>query len=124
MTVAAMLERPDFYKVGVAASGNHDNNIYRQQWAETFHGVTNDGGCFTCKVPTNIEKAGNLKGRLMLITGDVDDNVHPAGTYRLVNALIKKKKKFDMMVFPGVDHGMGGEYYVNLIHDYFSEHLK
>ena len=124
MTVAAMLDRPDFYKVGVAASGNHDNNIYRQQWAETFHGVTNDGGCFTCKVPTNIEKAGNLKGRLMLITGDVDDNVHPAGTYRLVNALIKKKKKFDMMVFPGVDHGMGGEYYVNLIHDYFSEHLK
>ena len=60
----------------------------------------------------------------MLITGDVDDNVHPAGTFRLVNALIKKKKKFDMMVFPGVDHGMGGEYYVNLIHDYFSEHLK
>ena len=124
MTVAAMLERPDFYKVGVAASGNHDNNIYRQQWAETFHGVKNEGGCFTCKVPTNIERAENLKGKLMLITGDVDDNVHPAGTYRLVNALIKKKKKFDMMVFPGVDHGMGGEYYVNLIHDYFTDHLK
>jgi dipeptidyl aminopeptidase/acylaminoacyl peptidase len=124
MTVAAMLERPDFYKVGVAASGNHDNNIYRQQWAETFHGVKNEGGCFTCKVPTNIERAENLKGKLMLITGDVDDNVHPAGTYRLVNAFIKKKKKFDMMVFPGVDHGMGGEYYVNLIHDYFTEHLK
>ena len=124
MTVAAMLERPDFYKVGVAASGNHDNNIYRQQWAETFHGVQNAGDCFKCKVPTNIEKAGNLKGRLMLITGDVDDNVHPAGTYRLVNALIKKKKRFDMMVFPGVDHGMGGDYYVNLIHDYFTEHLK
>ena len=124
MTVAAMLERPDFYKVGVAASGNHDNNIYRQQWAETFHGVDNEGGCFKCKVPTNIEKAGNLKGRLMLITGDMDDNVHPAGTYRLVNAFIKKKKRFDMMVFPGVDHGMGGEYYVNLIHDYFTEHLK
>ena len=124
MTVAAMLNRPDFYKVGVAASGNHDNNIYMQKWAETFHGVTNHGDCFTCKVPTNIENAGNLKGKLMLITGDVDDNVHPAGTFRLVNALIKKKKKFDMMVFPGVDHGMGGEYYVNLIHDYFSEHLK
>lgn len=124
MTVAAMLERPDFYKVGVAASGNHDNNIYRQQWAETFHGVDNEGGCFKCKVPTNIEKAGNLKGHLMLITGDMDDNVHPACTYRLVNAFIKKKKRFDMMVFPGVDHGMGGEYYVNLIHDYFTEHLK
>ena len=124
MTVAAMLGKPDFYKVGVAASGNHDNNIYRQQWAETFHGVHNTGSCFTCKVPTNIENAGNLKGKLLLITGDVDDNVHPAGTYRIVNALIKKKKKFDMMVFPGVDHGMGGSYYVNLIHDYFSDHLK
>ena len=124
MTVAAMLCRPDFYKVGVAASGNHDNNIYRQQWAETFHGVQHNGSCFTCKVPTNIENAGNLKGKLLLITGDIDDNVHPAGTYRLVNALIKKNKKFDMMVFPGRDHGMGGSYYVNLIHDYFTDHLK
>lgn len=124
MTVAAMLSRPDFYKVGVAASGNHDNNIYRQQWAETFHGVENTGTCFKCKVPTNIENAGNLKGKLLLITGDIDDNVHPAGTYRLVNALIKKNKKFDMMVFPGRDHGMGGAYYVNLIHDYFTDHLK
>ena len=124
MTVAAMLERPDFYKVGVAASGNHDNNIYMQKWAETFHGVTNEGGSFSCKVPTNMDKAGNLKGKLMLITGDVDDNVHPASTYRLVNAFIKKKKRFDMMVFPGMDHGMGGDYYVNLIHDYFTEHLK
>lgn len=124
MTVAAMLGRPDFYKVGVAASGNHDNNIYRQQWAETFHGVQNAGGCFTCKVPTNMELAGNLKGKLLLITGDLDNNVHPAGTYRLVDALIKKNKRFDMMVFPGRDHGMGGSYYVNLIHDYFSDYLK
>ena len=124
MTVAAMLGRPDFYKVGVAASGNHDNNIYRQQWAETFHGVQNAGGCFTCKVPTNMELAGNLKGKLLLITGDLDNNVHPAGTYRLVDALIKKNKRFDMMVFPGRDHGMGGTYYINLIHDYFSDHLK
>ena len=124
MTVAAMLGRPDFYKVGVAASGNHDNNIYRQDWGETFHGVQYNGTCFTCKVPTNIEKADKLKGKLLLITGDIDDNVHPAGTYRLVHALIQKNKKFDMMVFPGKDHGMGGDYYVNLIHDYFTDHLK
>ena len=124
MTVAAMLGKPDFYKVGVAASGNHDNNIYMQMWGETFHGVKNTGSGFTCKVPTNIEKAANLKGKLLLITGDIDDNVHPAGTYRLVNALIKNNKKFDMMVFPGKDHAMGGSYYVNLIHDYFTDHLK
>jgi dipeptidyl aminopeptidase/acylaminoacyl peptidase len=71
-----------------------------------------------------MEKAANLKGKLMLITGDVDDNVHPAGTYRMVDALIKANKRFDMMVFPGKDHAMGGAYYVNLIHDYFTDHLK
>ena len=124
MTVAAMFARPDFYKVGVAASGNHDNNIYLQQWAETFHGVQHTGTGFSCRVPTNIENADRLNGKLLLITGDIDDNVHPASTYRLVDALIRKNKKFDMMVFPGKDHGMGGTYYVNLIHDYFTDHLK
>ena len=74
MTVAAMLERPDFYKVGVAASGNHDNNIYRQQWAETFHGVQNEGGCFKCEVPTNMEKAANLKGKLIFNRIDTKNN--------------------------------------------------
>lgn len=123
MTVAAMLERPDFYKVGIAASGNHDNNIYSQWWGETFHGVRNEGGNFTCRIPTNIEKASELKGRLMLITGDMDNNVHPAGTFRLADALIRNRKRFDMMVIPGADHGLGDRYYINLIRYYFTEHL-
>lgn len=127
-TTAAMLTSPDFYKVGVAASGNHDNNIYTQWWGETFHGVqqqTDSLGrtTFSCKIPTNIELAPNLKGRLLLITGDMDDNVHPACTIRMANALIKAKKRFDMMIIPGADHGLGDAYYQNLIRYYFIDHL-
>jgi dipeptidyl aminopeptidase/acylaminoacyl peptidase len=118
MTVTAMLTYPDFYKVGVAASGNHDNNIYIQWWGETFHGLTKQGG-----IPTNAQIADKLKGHLLLISGDVDDNVPWASTLRLADALIKNDKKFDMMIFPGKDHGMAGEYYEKLIRNYFVEHL-
>ncbi len=128
MAAAAILTRPDFYKVAVSASGNHDNNIYTQWWGETFHGVKQtrdkEGNVhFECRIPTNIELAGNLKGRLLLITGDVDDNVHPANTFRLAKALIKNNKRFDLFVIPGADHGLGDKYYVNLIRYYFVENL-
>ena len=128
MTVAAMLNHPEFYKVGVAASGNHDNNIYTHWWGETFHGVRQSRGkdgkpCFECRIPTNIELADRLAGRLMLITGDMDNNVHPASTFRLADALIRARKRFDMMVIPGADHGLGDRYYINLIRYYFTEHL-
>lgn len=114
-TVASMLTYPDFYKVGVAASGNHDNNIYIQWWGETWHGLKH--------IPTNMELAGNLKGKLLLISGDVDDNVPFANTLRMADALIKKNKRFDMMVLPGKDHGLDGPYYQNLIRYYFLENL-
>lgn len=128
MTVAAMLQHPEFYKVGVAASGNHDNNIYTQWWGETFHGVKEvfdkEGNPhFECHIPTNIELAERLAGRLLLITGDMDNNVHPASTFRLADALIRANKRFDMVVIPGADHGLGDRYYVNLIRYYFTEHL-
>jgi len=128
MALAAMLQRPDFYKVCVSASGNHDNNIYTQWWGETFHGGHwargKDGGWeFECSIPTNMELAGNLRGRLLLITGDMDDNVHPASTFRMAKALIDKGKRFDMLVVPGADHGLGDKYYVNVIRYYFVEHL-
>jgi dipeptidyl aminopeptidase/acylaminoacyl peptidase len=118
MTATAMLTYPDFYKVGVAASGNHDNNIYIQWWGETFHGLTKLGG-----IPTNAQLADNLKGKLLLISGDVDDNVPYASTLRLADALIKHNKQFDMMILPGKDHGLGGPYYEKLIRDYFIENL-
>jgi predicted esterase len=119
MTVTAMLTSPDFYKVGVSASGNHDNNIYIQWWGETFNGLTKQGG-----IPTNAQIADRLKGHLLLISGDIDDNVPWASTLRLADALIKNDKKFDMMVFPGKDHAMTGEYYEKLIRNYFVDHLS
>ena len=128
MAATAMLTRPEFYKVCVAASGNYDNNIYTQWWGESFHGVTRvigkDGKTeFSCKIPTTAELAGNLNGRLLLITGDIDNNVHPASTFRLAKALMNENKRFDMMVIPGADHGLGDKYYINLIRYYFTEHL-
>lgn len=128
-TVAAMLTYPDFFKVGVAASGNHDNNIYIQWWGETFHGVearqdsVTHRTVFTSKIPTNMELAANLKGDLLLITGDMDKNVPPSSTYRLAHALIEANKRFDMFILPGKDHGVMDDYYVNLIRYYFMEHL-
>lgn len=116
MTVAAMLTYPQFYKVGVAASGNHDNNIYIQWWGEVFHGVTGH-------IPTNMELAGALQGRLMLVSGDVDDNVPYASTLRMADAFIKAGKRFDMMILPGKDHSVWSDYYQNLVRYYFKEHL-
>lgn len=118
MAAAAILTYPEFYKVAVAASGNHDNNQYIQWWGETFHGLTKRGG-----IPTNMQLAANLKGWLMLVTGDVDDNVPWVSTLRLADALIKQGKRFDMMVLPGKDHGVWSPYYQNLIRYYFLENL-
>ena len=128
MATTALLSHPEFYKVAVGASGNYDNNIYTQWWGETFHGVKKvireDGSeAFECKIPTRAELAANLQGRLLLITGEIDNNVHPASTMRLADALIRNNKRFDMMVIPRADHGLGNRYYLNLIRYYFVEHL-
>ena len=129
MTAAAMLVYPDFFKVGWSESGNHENNIYNTSWSEKHHGVKEvekDGKVtFEYDIEKNSELAKNLKGRLMLITGDIDNNVHPANTYRLADALIKANKRFDMFVLPGVRHSfqpVSG--YVNWLRgDYFARHL-
>ena len=115
-TVTAMLTYPDFYKVGVAASGNYDNNDYIQWWAETYHG-------YGRKIPTAMELAKNLKGRLLLMTGEVDENVPVASTVRMADALQRAGKRFDMMLFPEQGHGLYGDYYQNIIRYYFLEHL-
>lgn len=121
MSATAILTYPKFYKVAVAASGNYDPNIYTQWWGETYHGLSPDGK--KGYIPTAVELAPNLEGKLLLITGDVDVNVHPANTLRLADALIKANKYFDMMVLPGKGHGLGDAYYQNLIHNYFNKHL-
>jgi dipeptidyl aminopeptidase/acylaminoacyl peptidase len=130
MTTAALLQYPDFFKVGVASSGNHENDVYNRWWSETHHGVeevVSDSGTvsFEYDIDTNSELAGTLKGRLLLTTGTIDNNVHPANTYRMAQALIKAGKRFDLFVFPGQQHGYGdmGDYWFWLRAEYFVEHL-
>ncbi len=138
MTATALLLPPynDFFKVGVASSGNHDNNIYNSNWSEENHGLREipvldaDGNAtdemrFDIKVPTTVDLAANLKGKLLLVTGDMDNNVHPANTIRLVNALIRANKRFDFMVMPGQAHGYGElqPYFNEMLMEYFAEHL-
>lgn len=206
LTGAALLLPPynEFFKVGVSESGNHDNNIYNNNWAEQYHGLkwvaasdtarltaearskgrsadfaagaaiakaefgsgrggrgaggTGIGGgrggrgggagasrdtasatppvkaasagakpdsVFWIYVPTNIDIANNLKGKLLLETGDEDNNVSPSNTIRLINALIQSNKRFDMMIYPGQPHSYGpmAPYAFQLQAEYFAEFL-
>lgn len=130
MSTAAMLVYPDFFKVAVSSSGNHENNIYNRWWSEKHHGIkeeVNDKGeiVFKYAIDKNPDIAANLKGKLLITTGDIDNNVHPAATVRMAQALIKANKRFDYFVFPGQRHGYGNmnEYFFWLRGDYFCEHL-
>ncbi|MBE9489243.1 MAG: DPP IV N-terminal domain-containing protein [Bacteroidetes bacterium] len=130
MSTAAMLVYPDFFKVAVSSSGNHDNTMYNSWWSETHHGVQEEIGTdsiikYTYEIDKNQSLADNLKGKLMLVTGDVDNNVHPGATIRMANALIKANKRFDFMLMPGQRHGYDKmtEYFFWLKADYFSKHL-
>ncbi|MCG2817323.1 MAG: S9 family peptidase [Candidatus Aminicenantes bacterium] len=130
MSTAAMLVFPDFFKVAVSSAGNHENNIYNRWWSEKHHGVDeieDDKGAvsFRYDIEKNSEIAKNLKGRLLICTGDIDNNVHPGNTIRLANALIKANKRFDFFIFPGQRHGFGdmNEYFFWLRSDYFCKHL-
>jgi dipeptidyl-peptidase-4 len=129
MTAAAMFVYPDFFKVGVSESGNHENNIYNRWWSEKHHGVKEvekDGKVtFEYSIAKNSEVAKNLKGHLLLATGDMDNNVHPANTYRVIDALIKANKRFDFVLLPGERHGYGdaAEYWRWIRADYFCKWL-
>jgi dipeptidyl-peptidase 4 len=145
MSTAAILSYPDFYKVAVSSSGNHDNNIYSQWWGETHNGVREVEKTITKKgevkdslnkkkeveisfkgvVEKNQDIAKNLKGYLLLVTGDIDNNVHPGNTLRVVDALIKANKRFDFMMLPGQRHAFGNDvpYFDRLMWYYFAEHL-
>ncbi|PWN07894.1 S9 family peptidase [Rhodohalobacter mucosus] len=142
MSTAALLSHPDFFKVAVSSAGNHDNNVYNIWWSEVHHGVeaktdsvtvTNEEGeevkeertTFSSRIPSNSELASNLQGRLLLVHGEMDNNVHPANTYRLADALLREGKRFDMMIFPEARHGFGrySDYFERMLWDYFAEHL-
>lgn len=130
MTAAAMFVYPDFFKVGVSESGNHDNNIYNRWWSERHNGVQEKVSAkgdttFLYTIEKNSAIAKNLKGHLMLVTGDIDNNVNPANTIRVVNALINANKRFDFVVLPGQRHGFGpdSEYFFWKMGEYFTEYL-
>jgi dipeptidyl aminopeptidase/acylaminoacyl peptidase len=130
MSTAAMFVYPDFFKVAVSSSGNHDNSVYNRWWSEQHHGVKETIGdkgdtTFVYSVEKNQDLAKNLKGHLMLSTGDIDNNVHPAGTIRVANALIRANKRFDLVILPGQRHGYGDmtEYFFWRMADYFTEYL-
>jgi len=130
MSTAAMLVYPDFFKVAVSSSGNHNNDVYNRSWSETHHGVkeiVDDDGdvSFEYDIEKNSELAANLKGHLLLTTGDIDNNVHHTGTFRMAEALIRANKRFDFFVFPGQRHGYGdmSDYWFWLRAEYFVRHL-
>ncbi|MEO1021134.1 MAG: DPP IV N-terminal domain-containing protein [Bacteroidota bacterium] len=142
MSTAALLSYPDFYDVAVSSAGNHDNNVYNIWWSEVHNGVKEkrkkvkkmnadsveveeEEITFDAPIETNAALAKNLKGHLLLVHGDMDNNVHPANTIRLADALIKAGKRFDMMMLPGKRHGFGSytPYFERMMWYYFSEHL-
>jgi len=155
MSTAAILSHPDFYDVAVSSAGNHDNNIYNQWWGETHDGVeevekkvktkvdakkdtlnkviqkdTVDKKqevqkVFKAEIAKNQDLAKNLKGHLLLVHGDIDNNVHPGNTLRVVDALIKANKRFDFMMLPGQRHAFGNAtaYFDRIMWYYFAEHL-
>ncbi len=130
MSTAAILKYPDFFSAAVSCAGNHDNNIYNRWWSEQHHGVLEEvtakgDTTFKYSISTNPQIAKNLKGNLLLIHGDIDNNVHPGNTIRVVDALIKANKRFQMLILPGQRHAFGNmtEYFFWRMADHFCEYL-
>jgi len=123
MSTHAILTQPDFYKVAVSGAGNHDQRGYIALWGERYHGLMDpDGANYIAQA--NSTHAANLKGKLLLIHGEMDDNVSPALTMQVVDALIKANRTFDMLILPNLNHGAGGDpYYIRRRWNYFVEHL-
>jgi dipeptidyl aminopeptidase/acylaminoacyl peptidase len=122
-TARAMFTRPDFYKVGWAASGNHDHRSDKAVWNEQWMGGPTLGAHYDRD--SNLTAAKNLKGRLMIAHGELDNNVNPMASLQLVNALIKAGKDFDMLIVPNGDHFLDDSAYYNRRRwDYFIRHLQ
>lgn len=121
-TAAALLRYPDFFKVGIAESGNHDNRNYEDDWGERYNGLVENSNY---EAQANQNYAKNLKGKLMLAHGMMDNNVPPSNTMLVVDALIKANKTFDLLLFPNSAHGFGafGPYMMRRRWDYFVTHL-
>ena len=122
-----MFHFPDFFSVGIAESGNHDNREYEDDWGEKWAGleVKNADGTSNYDSQANQNSAKNLKGHLLLAHGTFDDNVPPNETYLVVDALIKANKDFDLLMIPNAAHGYGAasQYMTRRRWDYFVRYL-
>ncbi len=127
-TANALLKYSDFYKVGVASSGNYDNLEYNSRWGEKYQGKVSDE-VYSKQATRNY--VSNLKGKLLLIHGDMDDNVYMYHTLRLAHELIQNNKDFDMLIIPEIEHSpvksetslKSWKYFWRKRWDYFVEHL-
>jgi len=118
----AVLAYPDFYKVAVSSAGNHDQRGYLAAWGELYMG-SSSGDSYDLQI--NARLAENLKGKLLLACGDMDDNVHPALTLQVADALIRANKDFDLLILPNDNHSFAGSnwYFERKKWDYFVRHL-
>lgn len=129
MSTAAILQYNDFFKAAVSCAGNHDNRIYNRWWSEQHHGIAekieNGDTTFVYKIETNPQLASRLKGHLMLVHGDTDNNVNPANSIRVANALIRANKRFEYVIMPGQRHGFGdmNEWFFWKMADHYSRWL-
>jgi dipeptidyl aminopeptidase/acylaminoacyl peptidase len=121
-TAAAMFRYPDFFKVGISESGNHDNRNYEDDWGERYDGLAENSNY---DAQANENYAKNLKGKLMLAHGLMDDNVPPENTLLVIEALEKANKDYDLVVFPNSAHGYGSysTYMMRRRWDYFVKNL-
>jgi dipeptidyl aminopeptidase/acylaminoacyl peptidase len=117
--LGALLFHPDFYKVAVASCGCHDNRLDKASWNEQWMGLMGPH----YEAQSNVTNAHKLVGKLLLLVGELDDNVPPESTLRVVDALIRAKKDFDLLVLPGLKHTDGGVYGQRRRADFFVRHL-
>ena len=119
-SMGALLFHPEFYKVAVSNSGCHDNRMDKIWWNEQWMGWPL-GPQYAAS--SNVDNAGRMQGKVLLVAGELDTNVDPSSTFQVVNALIKANKKFDLLYVPGGGHGAGGAYYQRLLQDFFVHNL-
>jgi dipeptidyl aminopeptidase/acylaminoacyl peptidase len=118
-SAGALLFHPDFYKVAVSSCGCHDNRLDKVWWNEQWMGVM--GPHYAAQ--SNITNASKLRGRLLLLVGELDDNVPPESTYRLADALMKADREFELVLLTGQGHTGGGKYGERKRRDFFVRHL-
>ncbi|HVI99406.1 MAG TPA: DPP IV N-terminal domain-containing protein [Sphingomonas sp.] len=115
-----VLRRPNFFKVAVSSSGNHDLRLDKAWWPETSMGIADVA---TWDRNSNMSVAGNLQGKLLLIHGDIDDNVPVTESLRLANALIQANRNVDLVILPNTTHRVAQPFFWRKLRDYFTRNL-